>query len=87
MLWDPDSRPHEVTLLRIKHITIKERYGEVYHHAIHFYNIILLFHFTNMSSEESEKPYKCNCGESFNTQDELDQHRKMKADNSGSNLK
>jgi integrase len=28
LLWDLDARPHEVTLLRIKHIRIKERYGE-----------------------------------------------------------
>lgn len=40
-----------------------------------------------MSPDESERPYKCDCGESFNTQEELDQHRKEKADNSGKNLK
>jgi integrase len=28
LLWDLDARPHEVTLLRLKHIRIKERYGE-----------------------------------------------------------
>lgn len=28
LLWDLDARPHEVTLLRIKHIRIKEKYGE-----------------------------------------------------------
>jgi predicted SprT family Zn-dependent metalloprotease len=49
--------------------------------------IILFCRFSNMSSEVSERPYKCDCGESFNTQEELDQHRKLKADNSGSNLK
>lgn len=28
LLWDLDARPHEVTLLKIKHIRLKERYGE-----------------------------------------------------------
>lgn len=28
LLWDLDARPHEVTLLKIKHISIRERYGE-----------------------------------------------------------
>lgn len=28
LLWDLDARPHEITLLRIKHIRIKENYGE-----------------------------------------------------------
>jgi integrase len=28
LLWDLDARPHEVTLLRIKHIRLKEKYGE-----------------------------------------------------------
>ncbi len=28
LLWDLDARPHEITLLRIKHISIRERYGE-----------------------------------------------------------
>ena len=28
LLWDLDARPHEVALLRIKHIRLKERYGE-----------------------------------------------------------
>ncbi len=28
VLWDLDARPHEVTLLKIKHISIRERYGE-----------------------------------------------------------
>jgi hypothetical protein len=28
LLWDLDARPHEITLLRLKHISIKERYGE-----------------------------------------------------------
>jgi len=27
-MWDLDARPHEITLLRIKHIRLKERYGE-----------------------------------------------------------
>lgn len=28
LLWDLDARPHEITLLKIKHVSIKERYGE-----------------------------------------------------------
>src|SRR3954452_10698193 len=28
LLWDLDARPHEVTLLRIKNIRFKEKYGE-----------------------------------------------------------
>jgi integrase/recombinase XerD len=28
LLWDLHARPHEVTLLKIKHIRLKEKYGE-----------------------------------------------------------
>jgi hypothetical protein len=28
LLWDLDARPHEVTLLKIKHIRFRDRYGE-----------------------------------------------------------
>src|SRR5919108_3466980 len=28
LMWDLDARPHEIALLRIKHIRLKERYGE-----------------------------------------------------------
>jgi hypothetical protein len=28
LLWDLNGRNHEVTLLQIKHIQLKERYGE-----------------------------------------------------------
>jgi hypothetical protein len=28
LLWDLDARPHEITLLKIKHVRLKERYGE-----------------------------------------------------------
>ena len=28
LLWDLNARPHEVTLLKIKHIRLKEKYGE-----------------------------------------------------------
>jgi hypothetical protein len=28
LLWDLDTRPHEVTLLKIKHIRIREKYGK-----------------------------------------------------------
>jgi integrase len=28
LMWDLDTRPHEITLLKIKHIRLKEKYGE-----------------------------------------------------------
>ncbi len=28
LLWDLDARPHEITLLKIKHVRLKENYGE-----------------------------------------------------------
>jgi integrase/recombinase XerD len=28
LLWDLDTRPHELTLLQIRHIKLKEKYGE-----------------------------------------------------------
>ena len=28
LMWDLNGRNHEITLLRIKHIRLKERYGE-----------------------------------------------------------
>lgn len=28
LLWDLDARPHEITLLKVKHIRLKEKYGE-----------------------------------------------------------
>jgi integrase len=28
LLWHLDARPHEITLLKIKHVRLKERYGE-----------------------------------------------------------
>ena len=28
LLWDLDARPHEITLLKIKHVRLKEKYGE-----------------------------------------------------------
>jgi integrase/recombinase XerD len=28
LLWDLDARPHELTLLKIKHIRLKDKYGE-----------------------------------------------------------
>jgi len=28
LLWDLDARPHEITLLKIKHLRIRENYGE-----------------------------------------------------------
>jgi integrase len=28
LMWDLNARPHEITLLKIKHIRLKDRYGE-----------------------------------------------------------
>ncbi len=28
LLWDLDARPHEITLLKLKHVRLKEKYGE-----------------------------------------------------------
>ncbi len=28
LLWDLDARPHEITLLQIKHVRLNEKYGE-----------------------------------------------------------
>jgi integrase/recombinase XerD len=28
LMWDLDARNHEITLLKIKHIRLKEKYGE-----------------------------------------------------------
>jgi len=28
LMWDLDARPHEITLLKIKHLRLRERYGE-----------------------------------------------------------
>ena len=28
LLWDLDARPHEITLLKIRHIRLREKYGE-----------------------------------------------------------
>ena len=28
LMWDLDARPHEITMLKIKHIRLKEKYGE-----------------------------------------------------------
>jgi integrase/recombinase XerD len=27
-MWDLDARPHEITLLKVKHIRLREKYGE-----------------------------------------------------------
>jgi integrase/recombinase XerD len=39
LLWDLDARNHEVTLLKIKHIRLKEKYGEgeIPHEAKNWY--------------------------------------------------
>ena len=29
LMWDLNARPHEITLLKIKHIRLNDKYGEV----------------------------------------------------------
>ena len=61
LLWDLDARPHEVTLLRIKHIRIKERYGEgeIPHDAKTGTGPILLtMSFTYVRDWLNEHPFK-----------------------------
>lgn len=61
LLWDLDARPHEVTLLKIKHIRIKERYGEgeIPHDAKTGTGPILLtMSFTYVRDWLNEHPFK-----------------------------
>jgi hypothetical protein len=38
LLWDLDARNHEVTLLKIKHLRLKEKYGASFYHVIYHQN-------------------------------------------------
>ena len=61
LLWDLDARPHEITLLKIKHIRIKERYGEgeIPHEAKTGTGPILLtFSFPYVRDWINEHPYR-----------------------------
>ncbi len=61
LLWDLDARPHEVTLLKIKHIQLKERYGEgeIPHEAKTGSGpIMLTFSFPYVRDWLNEHPFK-----------------------------
>lgn len=60
-LWDLDARPHEITLLKIKHIKIRENYGEgeIPHEAKTGTGPILLtFSFPYVRNWLNEHPFK-----------------------------
>jgi len=61
LLWDLDARPHEVTLLKIKHISLKEKYGEgeIPHEAkTGTVPILLTCSFPYVSDWLNEHPFK-----------------------------
>jgi integrase/recombinase XerD len=61
LLWDLNARPHEITLLKIKHIRLKERYGEgeIPHQAKTGSGPILLtFSFPYVRDLLNEHPFK-----------------------------
>jgi len=61
LLWDLNARPHELTLLKIKHIRLKERYGEgeIPHQAKTGSGPILLtFSFPYVRDLLNEHPFK-----------------------------
>ena len=61
LLWDLDARPHEITLLKIKHIRLKEKYGEgeIPHEAKTGTGPILLtISFTYVRDWLNEHPFK-----------------------------
>jgi hypothetical protein len=61
LLWDLNARPHEVTLLKIKHIRLKEKYGEgeIPHEAkTGTVPILLTCSFPYVSDWLNEHPFK-----------------------------
>ena len=61
LLWDLDARPHEITLLKIKHIRLKEKYGEgeIPHEAKTGSGPLLLtFSFSYVRDWLNEHPFK-----------------------------
>jgi hypothetical protein len=57
LLWDLNARPNEITLLKIKHIRLKEKYGEgeVLHEAKTGTGSVLLSSFHMLSSKQLSK--------------------------------
>jgi integrase/recombinase XerD len=61
LLWDLDARPHELTLLKIKHIRLKEKYGEgeiPYEAKTGIGPILLTTSFPYVRDWLNEHPYK-----------------------------
>jgi integrase/recombinase XerD len=61
LLWDLDARPHEITLMAIKHIRLKEKYGEgeIPHQAKTGTGPVLLtFSFPYVRDWLNEHPFK-----------------------------
>ena len=61
LMWDLDARPHEITLLKIKHIRLKEKYGEgeiPYEAKTGTGPILLTTSFTYVRDWLNEHPYR-----------------------------
>jgi integrase/recombinase XerD len=61
LLWDLDARPHELTLLQIRHIKLKEKYGEgeiPYNTKTGSGPILLTFSFPYVRDWLNEHPFK-----------------------------
>ena len=61
LLWNLDARPHEVILLKIKHIKLKESYGEgeiPYESNTGTGPILLTLHFPYVRECLNEHPFK-----------------------------
>jgi integrase/recombinase XerD len=60
-MWDLNARPHEITLLRIKNIRLRERYGEgevPYEAKTGSGPILLTFSFPYVRDWLNEHPYR-----------------------------
>jgi integrase/recombinase XerD len=61
LMWDLDARPHEITLLKIKHIRLREKYGEgeiPYEAKTGSGPILLTLSFPYVRDWLNEHPYK-----------------------------
>ena len=61
LMWDLDARPHEITLLKIKHIRLREKYGEgeiPYEAKTGSGPILLTFSFPYVRDWLNEHPFK-----------------------------
>src|SRR5918995_3676063 len=61
LMWDLDARPHEITLLKIKHIRLRDKYGEgeiPYEAKTGSGPILLTFSFPYVRDWLNEHPFK-----------------------------